>query len=154
MRQRPEQGQPTPPQASPQRDRVIRGEREFKEKIKGSNGYDNITPNELYEWLTSKVMNDFTQDDFNEWVTRQIIRMSLEQSRDEDKKPIPQKGIFGKSKPVKQPYEEMYDETKQKPRKEKPSTKKTVWIGIALLLTLVAIYYWWQIIINGMTISF
>lgn len=118
------------------RERIIRGKQEFLGS-EPENGYE-----------------DLTQDELNEWMTKKIIRLEKNQMRIEDGKPASKQPFSLRKPKAKQPYEDQYDPDKQPPPKKKPAIGKTLWILIGLILTGIAIWYVYQITFGGMTINF
>jgi len=142
------QQQPQPP-----KDRVKRPEMpNFQQQF---NQPQNDEPDEL------------SQDDFNEWMFRKIVRMELSQMRTEEregrisaerlKPPVGQP----KPKPNVSPYDQGYGKTEDElteegklPKVKKKDNKKLIFLLIIIAAACVAGYYAYKILVEGYSFGY
>ena len=102
-------------------------------------------------------LEDLTQDELNEWLTQKVIQLELEQQRNKYatngavSQPIPirKPPIKAPNRP-KQPYEENYTPAEQEtPKKKKRSTGSLVALFIGLILVAILIINIIGILLGG-----
>jgi len=109
--------------------------------------------------------DELSQDDFNEWVFRKIVRLDLNQMRKEEregqkfteqlKQPPP------KSKIPPQPYEQVYGPTedelvadKKIPKPKKKDGKRLIYLVIFIAIACAIGYYAYKILVEGYSFGY
>lgn len=140
-------------QPQPPKDRVKRPEMpNFQQQF---NQPQNDEPDEL------------SQDDFNEWMFRKIVRMELSQMRQEERegrvsaerlKPTVNQP---KSKIPAQPYDQAYGKTEDEltsegklPKVKKKDNKKIIYLIIFIAIACVIGYYGYKILVEGYSFGY